>query len=309
MLSKISKCTALLLFFVNMTICLSAQVKPEQKAETKPETKYVHIEMIDGTSVDGKLIARQGDTVVVESATFGVLSLDIKNIKNIDALSAQNLKNGKAWFDNMHAIHGFATSTGFNLRKGEGYYGNTFLFFHYAGYGFTDNFSISGGTEIISLIFESSAAPLFFLNPKFSFKADKALTIGAGALILFGGDNFFNNSGRFIVPHAVATFGNRNNNLSFGVAALIVDGGTFPVFTASGQGRLARGVSIMTENFLGSNTNLGISGFRLMGKHLAFNLGLMYNFGNNNDGFELFGDTGSPFVPFLGLHVPFGKRK
>ena len=86
-------------------------------------------------------------------------------------------------------------------------------------------------------------------------------------------------------------------------------GETFPLFTASGQGRLARGVSIMTENFINNDGNVGISGFRFMGKSVAFNIGLMYTFGTNSSGFDFFGEGDSPFIPFLGLHVPFGKRK
>ena len=308
MQQKILKITILFLCTLGITCSLSAQTKPEKK----PEVKQVRIEMTDGTYVDGKLLARQGDTVVVESATLGTLNLNIKNIKNIDALSAQTIKNGKGWFDNIHAVHGFVAPTGFNLRKGEGFYGNTFLFFNYAGYGFTDNFSISGGTELLSMLFggESGGGPsFFFLNPKFSFKVDKSLTIGAGGLFLFSRGNFSDNRNMVFIPHGVATFGNRDNNLSLGTAIAIVDGETAPLFTASGQGRLARGVSIMSENFISKDGSFGISGFRFMGKSLAFNLGLMYNFGNNSDGFGFFGDDNVPFVPFLGLHVPFGGKK
>ncbi len=307
MQQKILKITILFLCTVGITCSLSAQTKPEKK----PEVKQVRIEMTDGTYVDGKLIARQGDTVVLESATLGVLNLNIKNIKNIDALTAQTVKNGKVWFENMHAVHGFVAPTGFNLRKGEGFYGNTFLFFNYAGYGFTDNFSISGGTELFSMLFdgESGGPSFFFLNPKFSFKADKYLTIGAGGLFLFSRGNFSDNRNMIFIPHGVATFGNRDNNLSLGTAIAIVNGETAPLFTASGQGRLARGVSIMSENFISKDGSFGIGGFRFMGKSLAFNLGLMYNFGNNSDGFGFFGSDNVPFVPFLGLHVPFGGKK
>ena len=170
MKSLIAKITFFILCF-GIAAPLSAQTKKEPK---KTEAKQVHIDLVDGSSIEGKLIARRGDTVVVESVTFGVLNLHIKNIKNIDAVSTENLKNGQSWFENVHAPHGYFAPTAFNFRKGEGYYGNIFLFFNQVGYGFTDHFSISGGTELVSIFIgdgggNSGRRPQFFyLNPKFS---------------------------------------------------------------------------------------------------------------------------------------------
>ncbi len=304
MKQKILKTAILFLSVVSITYSLSAQTKPEKKTETK----QVHIEMTDGNFVDGKLIARRGDTVVVESPTLGTLNLDIKNIKNIDALTTQNFKGGKYWFDNIHAPHGFVAPTGFNFRKGESYYGNVFLFFSQVGYGFTDNFSISGGTELISLlggIFdEDSSWPAFFyLNPKFSFKADKSITIGAGMFLLFSRES---SSSMIPFPYAVATFGNRDNNLSLGLGAGLSNGTTGRVVTLSAQGRLTRGFGLMSENYFLGDFNVGTTGFRFMNPGIAFNVGLMYAFDSGGNGFD--GETFAP-IPFLGLSVPFKVKK
>ena len=75
----IEKIVFLILCF-GITTALSAQTKKEAK---KTEAKQVHVDLIDGNSIEGKLITRRGDTVVVESTTLGVLNLNIKNIKNI----------------------------------------------------------------------------------------------------------------------------------------------------------------------------------------------------------------------------------
>ena len=58
----------LFILCVGITASLSAQTKKEPK---KTEAKQVRIDLVDGSSIEGKLIARRGDTVVVESATFG----------------------------------------------------------------------------------------------------------------------------------------------------------------------------------------------------------------------------------------------
>ena len=303
MQQKILKITILVLCFVGTTFSLSAQTKPEKK----PETKQVHIEMTDGNFVDGKLIARRGDTVVVESPTLGTLNLDIKNIKNIDALTTQNFKDGKYWFDNIHAPHGYFMPTGFNFRKGEGYYGNVFLFFSQFGYGFTDNFSISGGTELITLLGgfdgETSWPAFFYLNPKFTFKADKNLTVGAGMFLIFarGGS-----STTVPFPYAVATFGNRDNNVSVGLGAGVSGGETGKLLTLSAQGRLTRRISLMSENYFTNDAfGVGTTGFRFMNRSIAFNVGLMYSLGAEGD----FGDGPIAPFPFLGLSVPFSSKK
>ena len=305
---KIVKIIFLFLCFVSMSASLSAQTKPEKK----PETKQVHIEMTDGNFVDGKLIARRGDTVVVESPTLGTLNLNIKNIKNIDALTPQNFKDGKFWFDNIHAPHGFFAPTGFNLRKGEGYYGNVFLFFHQVGYGFSDNFSISGGTELITLLFNegggSSWPQFLYLNPKFSFQADKSLTVGVGMFLFFSRGDFGNGNQTIPFPYAVATFGNRNNNLSLGLGAGVSNGSTGKVLTLSGQGRLTRGISLMSENYFGGELNIGTTGLRFMNTGIAFNVGFMYTLDNSGNSISGNGNPVAPF-PFLGLSAPFGSKK
>lgn len=304
------KITTLLLCFIGITFSLSAQVKPEKKLEKKQETKKIRIEMTDGTYVDGKLIARQGDTVVVESATLGTLNLNIKNIKNIGTLSAQNSNNGKYWFENIHAPHGYFMPTGFNFRKGEGYYSNVFLFFSQVGYGFTDNFSVSGGTELITLLFNEGGSgtswpAFFYLNPKFSFKADKNLTVGAGMFLVFARES---NTSTIPFPYAVATFGNRDNNVSLGVGASVSNGETGKLVTLSAQGRLTRGISLMSENYFSQGTfGIGTTGFRFMNPYIAFNVGLMYSIGADSGGFG--GDSPIAPFPFLGLSVPFTSKK
>jgi hypothetical protein len=300
---RFSKITILFLCLTSLTLSLSAQTKKE-------EPKVVHIELVDGNAIEGKLLARRGDTVVVESRTLGTVNLNIKNIKNIDALTPENLKSGKYWFDNVHAIHGFVTPTAFNLRKGEGYYGNIFLFFNYAGYGFTDYFSISAGTELISILSgETGGLPsIFFINPKFSFKADKSLTIGAGVLLGISRELFDNNRQVNPLPYGVVTLGNRNNNLSVGLATAFDGEANSSVVTISGQARLSRGVALMSENFIGPDFNFGVSGFRFMNKNFAFNAGLMYSFGSDNN-FIFENDSSLIPIPFLGLSVPFKTKK
>jgi hypothetical protein len=298
----------LLLFLFITSTPLSAQVKKETKPEAKPEAKHVHLDMKDGNSIEGKLVERRGDTVVIESATLGILNLNIKNIKSINPISNVHFKDGKYWFENIHAPRGFLTPTGFGLRKGEGYYGNIYLFFNQVAYGFTDHFSVEAGTEIISLFaIGDGVSPfqVFYAMPKLSFAAGKDLNLGVGMYVVRLGDDFAGNSNFFGIPFGMATIGNRDNNLTLGVGTFLssdISERVVPI-ALSGQFRLSKGVALITENYrIGSQFSspiiIGTSGFRFMNPKFSFNAGVGYVF-----------DGDAIAVPSLGFTVPFKNKK
>jgi hypothetical protein len=80
---------SILLLIATMASPLSAQVKKEkQKKET---TKQVHVDLKDGKKIEGKLLERIGDTVVIEADTF-MAHVHIKNIKSIQDLVCEKVK-------------------------------------------------------------------------------------------------------------------------------------------------------------------------------------------------------------------------
>lgn len=287
----------LFLFFICFT---NGSLSAQKKAET---VKNVMVEMRDGNSIIGILKARQGDTVVVESTTLGTLNLNIKNIKSITALDAQQLKSGVYWFENPHATRGFFAPTGFNLRKGEGYYSNVYLFLNSAAYGFTDNFTVGVGADVFTLL-SGNLPALLYVTPKLSFKGGKDFTYGVG--ILAGSFGFNTERATAGILYGVGTFGNRDNNFSAALGYGFADGtlAKRPVVTLSGQYRLARKVGLLTENYILPEVLFGITGARFMNSNFSFDVGLMYG--------NIAGDIGVggliPF-PFLGFAIPFGHKK
>lgn len=290
------KCLLFLSLVSTLSTVLSAQKKVEQP-------KNVLVEMRDGNSINGILKGRQGDTVVVESTTLGTLNLNIKNIKSITALSAEQIKNGVYWFENPHASRGFFVPTGFNLRKGEGYYSNVFLFLNSAAYGFTDNFTIGVGGDAFTLV-TGNAPFVIYITPKFSFQGGKDFTYGVG--VLAGSFGFNTERTTAGIAYGIGTFGNRDNNFSLGLGYGFSGGGWSkqPVVTVSGQWRAARKISLMTENYVLPGVVFGTTGIRLMNSNFSFDIGAMYG--------GLFGEvsgTGILPFPFLGVALPFGHKK
>jgi hypothetical protein len=291
---------------------LSAQIKKEkQKKET---AKQVHVDLKDGKQIEGKLIERIGDTVVVESDTL-IARIHIRNIKNIQELNNENTNWNKFLYnENKHAPHGFFAPTGFGLRKGEGYYKNFYLFMNHLNYGFTDNFSLEFSTETLSLLTSGSGTSPFqviYLVPKLSYSVAKDVNLGLGMYIArLGSDISSSNSSTFGVPFGVTTFGNRDNNLSIGVGTLLfapsANEGNIFVFSLSGQLRLAKNFGLVTENYLfkssafGGNSSFPLSsiGMRYMSNSFSFDLGISFNLGQDNFRF-----------PVLGFSVPFGHKK
>jgi hypothetical protein len=287
---------------------LSAQVKKEkQKKET---TKQVHVDLKDGKHIEGKLLERIGDTVVIESDTF-IARVNIKNIKNIQELNSGNSNFDKFLYnENKHAPHGFFAPTGFGLRKGEGYYKNFYLFINHLNYGFTDNFSLEFSTETLFLLTSRASGfspfQVIYVVPKLSYTVAKDVNLGLGMYIArLGSIVSSSNSTTFAVPFGVTTFGNRDNNLSIGLGTLLFapSANETNIFVASlsGQLRLAKNFGLVTENYLfrspsfgGGNASfpLGSIGMRYMSDNFSFDLGI-----NNLR------------LPVLGFSVPFGRKK
>ncbi len=277
------KQTTLFILLFCMSISLFGQIKQQP-------TQQVLLEMRDSSVIKGILVAKQGDTLVVETKLFGTLSVKKKDIKTMEIIEKETPSDVKKRFENLHAIHNFVSPTGIGLRKGEGYYNNTYLFLNTGAYGFSKNFSL-GLTLMPRQLF-------FVATPKLSFRVANNFSLGICGAVGFVG------YGPLLGGYGVATIGNRDHNLSIGVGSGI--SGEYELkspffFSINGQIRLARKVSLITENYILQGHLLGVTGFRFMNAKSAFNLGIIYPF------FPVF-DSGSPF-PFLGFGIPFKIKK
>ncbi len=271
-------------------------------AQKKVESKILQLEMKDGNTVQGKLIEKRSDSLSIKTTTFGVLNLAIKDIKTVNELDAERFKDGEYWFENPHATRGFFAPTGFGLKKGEGYYNNVYVLFNSVTYGFTDNFSMGVG---ILPIFVSSGLPLaVYVTPKVTFNAGENFHAGVGVLAgSFGASTDRVSAG---IAYGIGTFGNHDDNLTLGIGYGYANGSfaSVPLINVAGQKRIARKVSLITENYFissgGTSILFGVSGVRIMNPNVSFDICLPYAF-SSGGGF-------SP-IPVLSLTLPFGRKK
>jgi hypothetical protein len=261
----------------------------------------VRIEMLDGTVLLGKIKSR-GEGVLSLTTLSGVeANVPVSQIREMTSIDITSIHKGEYWFENPNATRYLFGPSAFNLKKGEGYYQNTWLLLNSFNYGITDYFSIGGGIELISTF---NGSPSFILTPKVGFKTGEKTALGGGLLLVNVGDFFDSNT--LGIAYGVITRGTVNRNITAGVGWGFVDGefSARPITTFSGLTRVSKKVALLSENWIipsDSYYPFFSYGVRFFGEKLAVDLAFV----NNPDiASEIV--IGIPYVDFV---VKFGKRK
>jgi hypothetical protein len=275
----------LILIFVVST----AQAQKSKIAEAPYDTaKVYHLELSDGLEMVGHYVSHDSTTFVLRTNQIARVEIPFKGVVLLEEVPASRFRNGVYWFRNPHATRYFFAPSAFNLKKGEGYYQNTYLFFNSFNVGLTDNVSIGGGIEMLSF-FGSLAAdgefgPIFFITPKLSFKATEHFHYGLGIYYInvpsLFSDNERTGAG---ITYAMGTIGDENRNLTIGggLAFARQEFSKDPIFTVCGLSRISKRTALVSENWLLINNNslkaVYSYGFRFFGEKMAVDLGFINN--------------------------------
>jgi hypothetical protein len=238
---------------------------------------------------------------VLQTVTMGLIYLAESQIKSIDEAGQDKERStNPSWFRNPYAAQSLFFPTGISLKKGEGNYQNLMVGLNSVQYGITNNFSIGGGLEIISLV--STGNPLFvYIQPKLSYSLSNNLHVSGGVYLFGTGGSFSSNSAIFALPFANLTYGNRDNNVTFGTFFSTQGNQSGQLFLLSGQVRAARKFSLVGEAYIIDSGVLITIGGRFMTE--TFNL----NFGLFSPG--IIDASVSTFaIPYIGFTIPFGNK-
>ena len=277
-------------------------------------TKYVQIELKDGTTLKGKITAQQKDEISLQTPNLGIVQVSIATIDNI-----KEVENAIG-FDNPHSTRYYWAPSAFNLKKGEGYYQNAYLLLNSVNYGITDNFSMGAGF-IFNPTFKDWQ--ILFFTPKFSFQAAPKIRVGGGAIVVaaFTKGTFFNSKGSTTskgyepitggILYGNTTLGSKNNNATLGLGWGFGNKeiSSTPVVNLNFMKSIARKISFISENWLVTQADnndfetmgVGSAGVRLFGDRLAVDLALIVPFSTNGD-FNLIA------IPFVGFVYKFKKK-
>ncbi|HOU02908.1 MAG TPA: hypothetical protein PLL94_05390 [Bacteroidales bacterium] len=274
------------LLVIMLVTCLSTfSLSAQQKVKGEPGKTY-QITMNDGSVVSGKLISDNDKEIVIQSGSMGDVRLEKSNIRSMTAVAATDQKAGGIWFANPNSSKYLLGSSAIPLAKGSGYYQNTWIFVNSACYAFTNNISVAGGFEIISIMAKGEGPYAFFINPKASFKV--ANNLYAGANVLYANtiksvDDF----GGLATLNGFFTYGNTNNNLTAAVGWGWADGefSSKPVFTVSGMTRVSRRIAFVSENWIIPRTideelklyGIFSYGIRFLGEKTSIDLAFLNN--------------------------------
>ncbi|MCC7507375.1 MAG: hypothetical protein IT259_18865 [Saprospiraceae bacterium] len=277
-------------------LCLNGQVAAQQPADSA----RVMVETIDGNQYVGWIVDQNADVLVLKTDNLGEIKLPKKQIKLMRPVRTTEMVNGEYWPENPHATRYLFGPNGYGLRKGEGYYSNTWIFFNQISYGITNNFTLGAG--IIPLFFFDGAASPIWITPKVSIPIKKDMfNVGVGGLFatVLGED-----VGTFGVAYGQFTIGPRDKNINFGLGYGYAgdDWASTPTISISGTYRAGKKFAFITENYIfdtgDSNVTLLSFGGRFIGRNLAIDGALVMP--TNTDGFLI-------AIPWLGINVPFGN--
>ena len=178
--------------------------------------KPIKLEIIDGSYLIGKIQDYNDSTIVIKSDFYDLVTIKINYIRKI-----KNFRSGGYMpINNYNSAHYFANPSGYGIKKGEQYYQNIGLALNHFAFGITDYFSISVGTEIISLL--NGLIPITYISPKISIPIivnnEIIGAFGVSSTFAIYDDNSYSsdnvNFANFF--HQTFTLGNRNQNISIG---------------------------------------------------------------------------------------------
>ena len=270
-----------------------------QRALAQEVSDVVRITTTDGNIFTGTVLEADDQRVVIQVEGVGEIALERSRIRNIQVIDPDRIRNGDYWFENPQGTRYFFAPNAIGLKRGTGYYQNTWIFFNNVNYGVTNNFSIGAGT-IPVFLFGVSALPIWVL-PKVSVpvRADN-IHIAGGALL---GGVIGEGSGGFGLAYGNVTFGNKDKNLTVGAGYGYAgaEWSDTPLINISGLYRSGKNFQWLAEIYFVpgiDGSGAGIFGGRWAPERFAVDFGLA----------RPITETGGIIgIPWLGVTIPFGN--
>lgn len=273
--------------FCLLIIAFSSQTYAQKKKVIPTGTTVVVI-LKDGSQVNGKLVAEDAESVVIETESMGKVTVEKVKIRSISEVSGENLKKGKVWFENPNPYRYLLGNSAIPKPKKTATYQNVWIFFNSFSYAPTNFLDLSAGFELFSLLSASKDAPYFFyLNPKASTKVFKNFYMGGNIFYLnsFGNheENDFYGMGTL---NGFATYGNTNMNVTGSLGWGFVNSSfeSKPIITLSGMIRVSRRIAFISENWflpdIGDETSyygLYSYGIRFLSQKVSIDLAFVNN--------------------------------
>jgi hypothetical protein len=259
------------------------------------------IETIDGNQYIGQILNRNSESIRLMTEQLGAINIKVNDIKKIELIRRELMIGQEYWFTNPQSTRHFWSPNGYGLKKGEGYYQNVWILFNQFALGLTNNISLGAGF-IPLFLFGGTPTPVW-ITPKISIPiARDKFNLGAGALL---GTVIGEEDSNYGLLYGIATFGNRDKNVSLGLGYGLLNGelASMPAINLSAMIRTGKRGYFISENYIipAEYTVVLISlGGRSIIQRVGLDYGLIIPFEQNIGTFIA--------IPWLGISIPFGKK-
>lgn len=274
---------------------LSKESFSQARSEQDDTVKY-RIETDDGNVYMGSIVDQKPGYILLKTANIGMITVQFDRIVKMERITSLEQKEGKKRMKEysrpQETTYHF-TPNGYGLRKGEGYYQNSYLFINQFYVGITDYFSLGGGLVPVPV----DGTPVW-VTPKFSVPIVKdKINMGVGSVnaVTLGTD-----SESFGMFYTNVTFGSRERNFSIGAGKGYNDGFEEGfAFSVSGAYKLGENMYLITENYAISGISIGTVGGRYVWPGVSAEFSIIYFYEY---------DYFIP-IPYIGMIVPFGHSR
>lgn len=263
-----------------------ARPAPAESQEPLPrvavsDTLY-EIRLTDGSTIFGRVVAVEGDAMVVETSAGARITLAPGQIRLMRPVRGRVVE-GEMWLEDPHATRLFFGPTARAVPQGEGYFGVYELFFPFVSYGVTDRFTLSGGTPVAPGI----VGEAFYLAPKLEVLRSPTANAAVGVLAVFATRRL---DGTVGLLYGVGTFGTPDRAVTVGATVPFIattgdtEIGREPAVMLGGEARLTRRSKFVTENYFVPGETFGLlsGGVRFFGERLSADFGLGLGYGEGN---------------------------
>jgi len=268
----------------------SAQYVPSDSSETKP---YVFIETLNGEEIEGFLLDQNSKELTIFTEQGKAIKVKTSDVLRMEYDREEKPRFAEEYKYKVHASRYFFGPNALNIKRGEGYYQNNFIFLNQVSVGLSDNFTIGLGTVPL-FIFGFGAPTPVWITPKFSVPiVPGKMTVAAGGLFGTVIGNDFNNT--FGLGYGSFTLGNHNRNINLSIGYGMADGdwSEAPTISIGGMAKLTKRFYLISENYLVFDTYIFSLGGRTVFRDLSLDYGFIYPL-------EFEGA-----LPWLGITIPF----
>lgn len=286
--------------FILLLLALFMILGIQEKAHAQQDTTTLwNIITNDGNEYNGFILLKNETEIQFKTNNIGTITLLLSNIKKMTEVKPEDIKGDEVWLDNLQDGRYFFSPSSYGLKKGQGYYQNTWVFFNQLSYGVTDNFSMGIGT-VPAFLFGGNTP--VWITPKISFPiTENTFAIGGGALV----GTVLGEGGSYGIVYGTSTLGSRDKNLTFGLGYGYVDDefANSPALTISSLIRVSKKGYFITENYL-IDTGEGTTGILSFGgrrvwRNVSLDFGGLLPVGG--------GSSSLVIIPWLSVVISFGS--